>query len=39
VNSTKINLQDFDFKQFQEKAIKKLKSGESLTGKAGILTP
>jgi transposase-like protein len=39
MNSTKINLQDFDFKQFQEEAIKRLKSGQSLTGKEGILTP
>jgi putative transposase len=39
VNSTKINLQDFDFKQFQKEAIDRLKSGQSLTGKDGILTP
>ena len=39
MNSTKINLQDFDFKQFQKEAIDRLKSGQSLTGKDGILTP
>jgi putative transposase len=38
-NDNKIDLTDFDFKQFQKAAISKLKSGQSLTGKDGILTP
>jgi transposase-like protein len=32
-------LVDFDFSKFQEEAIEKLKSGQSLTGKDGVLTP
>lgn len=39
MNSTKIDLANFDFSQFQKEAIDKLKSGQSLTGKDGILTP
>ncbi|MFZ3067918.1 MAG: IS256 family transposase [Gammaproteobacteria bacterium] len=35
----KIDLANFDFGQFQKEAIDKLKSGQSLTGKDGILTP
>lgn len=35
----KINLDNFDFNQFKQEAIGRLKSGESLTGKDGILTP
>ncbi len=35
----KIDLTNFDFSQFQKEAIDKLKSGQSLTGKDGILTP
>lgn len=35
----KIDLSNFDFSQFQKEAIDKLKSGQSLTGKDGILTP
>jgi putative transposase len=35
----KINLENFDFNQFKTEAIDRLKSGESLTGKDGILTP
>ena len=33
------NLADFDFSQFRAAAIEQLKSGQSLTGKDGILTP
>ncbi|RDI39073.1 IS256 family transposase [Aquicella lusitana] len=39
MNNTKINLEQFDFNQFQEETIKKLKSGQPLTGKDGVLTP
>jgi hypothetical protein len=39
MNSKKIDLTNFDFSQFQKEAIDKLKSGQSLTGKDGILTP
>jgi putative transposase len=35
----KIDLTNFDFTQFQKEAIDQLKSGQSLTGKDGILTP
>jgi putative transposase len=34
-----INLSKFNFKEFQEEAITKLKSGQSLTGKDGVMTP
>ena len=39
MNNNKIDLANFDFTQFQKEAIDKLKSGQSLTGKDGILTP
>jgi putative transposase len=39
MTNKKINLDNFDFKQFKQEAISKLKLGESLTGKDGILTP
>ncbi len=39
MSSKKIDLANFDFSQFQKEAIDKLKSGQSLTGKDGILTP
>lgn len=37
--NNKIELTNFDFGQFQQEAIAKLKSGQALTGKDGILTP
>lgn len=39
MNNTKIDLANFDFSQFRSEAIEQLKSGQSLTGKGGILTP
>ena len=39
MNNKKIDLGDFDFSQFRSEAIEQLKSGQSLTGKGGILTP
>jgi putative transposase len=39
MNSNKIDLTNFNFTQFKEEALNKLKSGQSLTGKEGILTP
>lgn len=39
MSSKKIDLANFDFSVFQKEAIDKLKSGQSLTGKDGILTP
>ena len=39
MNDKKINFDQFDFNQFQEDTIKKLKSGQPLTGKDGVLTP
>jgi transposase-like protein len=38
-NNNNINLAEFDFNAFQEDAISQLKSGQSLTGKDGVLTP
>lgn len=38
-NNNNINLAQFDFNAFQENAISQLKSGQSLTGKDGVLTP
>ncbi len=38
-NNNNINLSQFDFDAFQEDAILQLKSGQSLTGKDGVLTP
>lgn len=35
----KINLEHFDFKQFQQEAITKLKSGQPLAGAEGVMTP
>lgn len=34
-----IDLENFNFNQFQQEAIAKLKLGQSLTGKDGVLTP
>jgi putative transposase len=39
MSSKKIDLANFNFNEFQKEAIDKLKSGQSLTGKDGILTP
>lgn len=39
MSDLKSKLDDFDFSKFQEEAIEKLKSGQSLTGKDGVLTP
>lgn len=39
MNSTKIDFSNFDFDVFQKEAIAKIKSGQDLTGKGGILTP
>lgn len=39
MSNSKANLEDFDFKQFQEEAIARLKSGQSLTGHDGVMTP
>lgn len=39
MSNGKIDLANFDFSEFQKEAIDKLKSGQSLTGKDGILTP
>lgn len=37
--SKKNNLSSFDFNEFKSEAVSKLKSGQSLTGKDGVLTP
>ena len=39
MNNNKIDFTDFDFNQFKKEAIDKIKSGQDLTGKDGILTP
>jgi transposase-like protein len=39
ISNKKIDLTNFDFNVFQKEAIDKLKSGQSLTGKDGVLTP
>lgn len=36
---SKIDLNNFDFNQFQQEAIAKVKSGQTLLGKEGVLTP
>lgn len=39
MTDTKLKLSQFNFSQFQEEAIEKLKSGQPLTGKDGVMTP
>lgn len=39
MNNTAIDLNNFNYQQFQQEAIAKLKLGQALTGKDGILTP
>jgi len=39
MSNVKINLEEFDFDRFKQEAIGKLKSGQNLTGKDGVLTP
>lgn len=39
MNKKKIDLSNFDFNEFKSDALSQLKSGQSLTGKDGILTP
>lgn len=39
MNNKKIDLSNFDFNEFKNEALNQLKSGQSLTGKDGILTP
>ncbi|KTC92175.1 transposase [Legionella cincinnatiensis] len=39
MNKKKIDLFNFDFNEFKADALSQLKSGQSLTGKDGILTP
>lgn len=38
-NKETIDLSNFNFEDFQKEAIDKLKTGQSLTGKDGVLTP
>jgi hypothetical protein len=39
MNNKKIDLSNFDFNEFKADTLSQLKSGQSLTGKDGILTP
>lgn len=39
MTNPKIDLNNFDFNQFQQEAIAKVKSGQTLLGKEGVLTP
>lgn len=39
MNNKKIDLDNFNFDGFKSEALAQLKSGQSLTGKGGILTP
>jgi putative transposase len=39
MNNNNIDLSNFNYNEFKTEAIKKIKSGQPLTGKGGILTP
>jgi len=39
MNNKKIDLNHFNFEDFKEEALSQIKSGQSLTGKDGVLTP
>jgi len=39
MNNNKTGLADFNFEEFRNEAISRIKSGQPLTGKGGILTP
>jgi transposase-like protein len=39
MSNNKIDFNDFNFEDFKEEALTKIKSGQSLTGKDGVLTP
>jgi putative transposase len=39
MSSKKIDLNNFNFEDFKEEALSQIKSGQSLTGKDGVLTP
>lgn len=39
MSNIKVDLNNFDFNQFQQDAIAKVKSGQTLLGKEGVLTP
>ena len=39
MSSKKIDLNHFNFEDFKEEALSQIKSGQSLTGKDGVLTP
>ncbi len=39
IKNEKTNLSEFNFGEFQEEAIAQLRTGQSLTGKDGVLTP
>ena len=39
MSSKKIDLNHFNFEDFKEEALTQIKSGQSLTGKDGVLTP
>ena len=39
MNNNNIDLSGFNYNEFKADAIEKIKSGQPLTGKGGILTP
>lgn len=39
MSNVKSNLDQFNFNQFQQEAIARLRSGQPLTGKDGVMTP